>query len=91
MLSEASSLSAREAITACGLADYRVHVVTSEPFCLAAFGTASAEVWRVDSRKQLEALLPGLEARSAFEDRLIAPMTRKIVAVVVNTYFEYPS
>jgi len=43
------------------------------PFFLkAALGTASAEVWRIDDRKQLETLLPGLEARGAFEDRLIA-------------------
>jgi predicted ATP-grasp superfamily ATP-dependent carboligase len=43
------------------------------PFFLKAeFGTASVEVWRIDDRNQLEALLPGLEARGAFEDRLIA-------------------
>src|SRR5215472_5489246 len=37
LLSEGSSLSAREAITAFGLAGRRVHVVTSEAFCLGRF------------------------------------------------------
>ena len=37
LLSEASSLSAREAITAFGVAGHRVHVVTSEAFCLGRF------------------------------------------------------
>jgi predicted ATP-grasp superfamily ATP-dependent carboligase len=43
------------------------------PFFLkAVFGTASVEVWRIDDREQLDALLPRLEACSAFEDGLIA-------------------
>jgi carbamoylphosphate synthase large subunit len=51
------------------------------PFFLkAAFGTASAEVWRIDDRKQLEALLPSLEARGAFEDCLIAQAAFGLVA-----------
>jgi predicted ATP-grasp superfamily ATP-dependent carboligase len=41
-------------------------------FVKAAFGTASAGVWRIDDRNQLGAMLPVLEARGAFEDGLIA-------------------
>jgi hypothetical protein len=44
LLSEGSSLSAREAITAFGLAGHRVDVVTSESFCLARFSRFVARV-----------------------------------------------
>jgi predicted ATP-grasp superfamily ATP-dependent carboligase len=37
LLSEGSSLSAREAVTAFGLAGYRVELVSSDPLCLARF------------------------------------------------------
>jgi predicted ATP-grasp superfamily ATP-dependent carboligase len=37
LLSEGSSLSAREAVTALGLADFRVELVSSDPLCLARF------------------------------------------------------
>ena len=37
LLSEGSSLSAREAITALGLAEHRVDLVTSDPLCLGRF------------------------------------------------------
>src|SRR5205814_3113525 len=37
LLSEGSSLSAREAITALGLAGHRVELVTSDPLCLGRF------------------------------------------------------
>lgn len=37
LLSEGSSLSAREAVTALGLAGYRVELVSSDPMCLARF------------------------------------------------------
>jgi predicted ATP-grasp superfamily ATP-dependent carboligase len=37
LLSEGSSLSAREAVTALGLAGFRVELVSSDPFCLARF------------------------------------------------------
>lgn len=46
LLSEGSSLSAREAITALGLAGHRVHVVTSEPFCLGRFSRFVERVHR---------------------------------------------
>src|SRR5260370_37035734 len=37
LLSEGSSLSAREAVTALGLAGFRVELVSSDPLCLARF------------------------------------------------------
>jgi hypothetical protein len=46
LLSEGSSLSAREAITAFGLAGHRVHLVTSEPFCLGRFSRFVERVHR---------------------------------------------
>lgn len=49
LLSEGSSLSAREAITALGLAGHRVELVTSDPLCLGRFSRFVGRVHRAPS------------------------------------------
>jgi predicted ATP-grasp superfamily ATP-dependent carboligase len=44
LLSEGSSLSAREAVTALGLAGYRPEIVSSDPYCLGRFSRFVARV-----------------------------------------------
>ncbi|HEX9471946.1 MAG TPA: hypothetical protein VF957_20685, partial [Bradyrhizobium sp.] len=46
LLSEGSSLSSREAITALGLAGHRVELVSSDPFCLGRFSRFVSRVHR---------------------------------------------
>jgi hypothetical protein len=46
LLSEGSSLSSREAITALGLAGHRVELVSSEPMCLGRFSRFVSRVHR---------------------------------------------
>src|SRR5258708_31296606 len=46
LLSEASNLSSREAITALGLAGHRVELVSSDPFCLGRFSRFVSRVHR---------------------------------------------
>src|SRR5664279_6471643 len=46
LLSEGSSLSAREAITALGLAGHRVELVSSDPMCLGRFSRFVSRVHR---------------------------------------------
>jgi predicted ATP-grasp superfamily ATP-dependent carboligase len=46
LLSEGSSLSAREAITALGLADHRVELISSDPMCLGRFSRFVTRVHR---------------------------------------------
>src|SRR5712664_1003978 len=47
LLSEGSSLSAREAITVLGLAGHRVELVSSEPLCLGRFSRFVRRVHRL--------------------------------------------
>jgi len=47
LLSEGSSLSAREAITVLGLAGHRVELVSSDPLCLGRFSRFVERVHRV--------------------------------------------
>src|SRR5229473_7466282 len=46
LLSEGSSLSAREAITALGLAGHRVELLSSDPMCLGRFSRFVSRVHR---------------------------------------------
>ena len=46
LLSEGSSLSSREAITALGLAGHRVELVSSDPMCLGRFSRFVSRVHR---------------------------------------------
>lgn len=49
LLSEGSSLSSREAITALGLAGHRVEVVSSDPWCLGRFSRFVSHIHQVPS------------------------------------------
>src|SRR5436309_3183815 len=72
LLSEGSSLSSREAITALGLAGHRVELMSSDPFFVkAAFGTASTGVWCVSDERQRDALLQSFEQSNAFAEGLV--------------------
>src|SRR5437764_5033345 len=72
LLSEGSSLSSRETITALGLAGHRVELMSSYPFYVkAAFGTASTGVWRVSDERQRDALLSRFEQGKAFAEGLV--------------------
>ena len=69
LLSEGSSLSAREAVTALGLAGFRVELVSSDPFCLARFSRFVRRVHPAppsgsDPDGYLEAVLDVIERRS---------------------------
>ena len=67
LLSEGSSLSSREAITALGLAGHRVELLSSDPLCLGRFSRFVSRVHRApasgaDPDGYLEAVIETVEA-----------------------------
>src|ERR1700693_5386289 len=67
LLSEGSSLSSREAVTALGLAGHRVELVSSDPLCLGRFSRFVTRVHRApasgaDPDRYLAAAIEGVKA-----------------------------
>jgi hypothetical protein len=66
-MSEGSSLSARESLTALGRAEFEVDVIDANPLCLARFSSSAAEytVSRISVSTQLDTLHTSFRARNS--------------------------